>query len=175
MLRLTRLDEISALREIELLAGARFRDIGMADIADDDPPSEETLAAYVNDGRSWVATDGDDRPVGYVIADRVDGCAHIEQISVHPHHQGSGLGRALIEQVAKWARAHAMPALTLTTFRDVEWNAPLYRHLGFTDLRDDELGPELRAVVDAEAAHGLDPATRVCMRITSDSDQTTRE
>jgi hypothetical protein len=31
-------------------------------------------------------------------------------------------------------------------------------------LAEDELGPELRAKRDAETAHGLDPALRVCMR-----------
>jgi len=56
-----------------------------------------------------------------------------------------------------------MPAVTLTTFEDVPWNAPLYRHLGFRELRDDELGPGLRAIRDRETAHGLDPARRVSM------------
>ena len=58
-----------------------------------------------------------------------------------------------------------MRAVTLTTFRDVPWNAPLYRHLGFVDLDDASLGPELRAIVAAEAAHGLDPSIRICMRL----------
>lgn len=165
MVRLTRADEIPALRGIEIAAGVRFRDVGMADIADDDPPSEEVLATYVSDGRSWVATDDSDQPVGYVIVDRVDGCAHVEQISVRPDHQGSGQGRALIARVAEWAIANGMTAITLTTFKDVEWNAPLYRHLGFVDLAEEDLGPELRDVRDAEAAHGLDPSTRVCMRL----------
>jgi hypothetical protein len=57
-----------------------------------------------------------------------------------------------------------MPAITLTTFTDVPWNGPLYRHLGFRVLTDDELGPELRALRDRETAHGLDPAQRACMR-----------
>jgi hypothetical protein len=52
----------------------------------------------------------------------------------------------------------------LTTFSDVPWNAPLYRHLGFRVLDDDDIGPELRARRADEAARGLDPASRVCMR-----------
>jgi N-acetylglutamate synthase-like GNAT family acetyltransferase len=99
-----------------------------------------------------------------VIADPVDGCAHVEQVSVSPDHQGRGVGRALLDQVAAWARAGGMPALTLTTFTHVPWNRPLYEHVGFRVLADAEVGPQLRAVCDAEAAHGLDPATRVCMR-----------
>jgi predicted GNAT superfamily acetyltransferase len=85
-------------------------------------------------------------------------------VSVVPSHQGAGFGRALIDRVAAWAAAAGLPALTLTTFRDVPWNAPLYRHLGFRDLDEAEIGPELAAVLDHEASLGLDPALRTCMR-----------
>lgn len=35
----------------------------------------------------------------YVVVELIDGCAHIEQVSVEPGHQGQGLGRALINEV----------------------------------------------------------------------------
>lgn len=56
-------------------------------------------------------------------------------------------------------------ALTLTTFAHVPWNRPLYEHLGFQVLANEEVGPGLRAVMNTEAAHGLDPTTRVAMRL----------
>jgi hypothetical protein len=74
-----------------------------------------------------------------------------------------GIGRALIDQVRSWALAAGLPAVTLTTFRDVPWNGPLYQHLGFRFLDEHEIGPELCAVRDHETAMGLDPALRVCM------------
>lgn len=157
-------DDGPALREIERLAGERFRDVGMADIAADEPPSAASLAAYAAAGRSWVAEDPTHGIVGYLLVDVVDGNAHIEQVSVRPDQQGGGVGRALIDHAAAWAAGHELPALTLTTFEHVAWNAPLYQHLGFRVLAEDELGAELRALRDVEAAHGLDPATRVCMR-----------
>jgi GNAT superfamily N-acetyltransferase len=156
-------DDGELLRDLERAAGAAFRDIGMPEIADDEPMSVDQLAAYAAAGRSWVA-EVDGAVAGYVLVDVVDGDAHVEQVSVHPDRQGTGVGRALLDHVRAWAGARGMRAVTLTTFRDVPWNAPLYRHLGFVDLDDDQLGPELRAVVAAEAAHGLDPATRTCMR-----------
>jgi GNAT superfamily N-acetyltransferase len=152
------------LREVEREAGEQFREVGMAAIADDDPPSETTLAAYAVAGRSWVAADGDGRIVGYVLVDVVDDAAHVEQISVRPDQQGRGVARALLGQVADWAHDTGRSALTLTTFTDVPWNRPLYEHLGFRVLAEAEIGPELRALRTTEAAHGLDPATRVCMR-----------
>jgi GNAT superfamily N-acetyltransferase len=156
------------LQRIELLAGEQFRDIGMADIADAELPSTEVLARYAEAGRGWVALDETGRPSGFVIVDVVDGNAHIEQVSVRPDQQGRGVGRALIDRVRAWAAERRMAAMTLTTFRDVPWNAPLYRHLGFHDLSEAELGPELAAVRDEETAHGLDPATRVCMGLDLD-------
>jgi GNAT superfamily N-acetyltransferase len=165
VLRPTRAEEGSMLREIERLAGARFRDVGLSHVADDEPASVDALACYAEAGRSWVAVDDMDVPIGYVLVDVVDGCAHIEQVSVRPDHQGSGVGRALVERVRTWAVDGGLSAITLTTFTAVPWNAPLYRHLGFRVLAEDEIGPELRDLRDEETAHGLDPATRVCMRL----------
>ena len=155
------------LREIERAAGERFRDVDLAAVAEDEPMSIDELTAYASAGRSWVATIGGDRSasvVGYVLVDEVDGQAHVEQISVDPVVQGSGIGRALLGRVEEYARAHGMTSLTLTTFRDVPWNAPLYAHLGFRELRSTEVGPELAARVEVEASHGLDPDQRVCMQ-----------
>ena len=152
------------LREIERLAGEQFRETPYAAVADHDPFTLDELAAYDRDGRSWVAVGADDQAIGYIVADMVDANAHVEQVSVLPHRQGHGVGRVLMDVVDGWARDAGCPAITLTTFTDVPWNAPLYRHLGFDVLADAELGPELRSLVAQEAAHGLDPKTRVCMR-----------
>lgn len=161
-------DDAEDLRELERRAGVRFRDVGMPEVADDEPPAAEVLAAYATDGRAWIAVDDGDRAVGYVLVDVLDGCAHVEQMSVDPVAQGRGIGRALLEQVRRWAAGHGLAAVTLTTFRDVPWNAPLYAHLGFRVLAPSEVGPELAALVEAEAARGLDPSTRVCMRAERD-------
>jgi GNAT superfamily N-acetyltransferase len=156
------------LQVIERLAGEQFRTVGMDQIADDSPPSPDVLAAYAAGGRSWVAVDGSeastDTPVGYAVVDVVDGCAHVEQVSVRPDRQGQGVGRALLDRVESWAASSGLDGVTLTTFADVPWNRPLYEHLGFRVLAEAEIGPELRALVAKETAHGLDPETRVCMR-----------
>ncbi|HEV2370130.1 MAG TPA: GNAT family N-acetyltransferase [Acidimicrobiales bacterium] len=162
--RAARDEDLAALREIERASGQRYRDHGLAPVADDEPAPIEVLSRYAADGRAWVAVDPDDHPVGYLLVDEVDGAAHIEQVSVLPDHQGRGVGRMLIDRADGWAGRRAMTALTLTTFGHIPWNRPLYEHLGFRVLGEDELGPGLRAVRDAEAAHGLDPDLRVVMR-----------
>ncbi len=153
-----------ALQDIERSAGERFREVGLDHVADDEPFPLDVLAAYVGAGRAWVATDPVGAPIGYVLVDPVDGCAHVEQVTVRPDHQGTGVGRALLDQVAAWATTTGRVALTLTTFADVPWNRPRFERLGFRVMADEEIGPGLRAVRQREADHGLDPSTRVCMR-----------
>jgi GNAT superfamily N-acetyltransferase len=166
LIRDARFDELGALQEIERAAGVLFREIGMPEIADDEPLSIEVLSGYVTAGRAWVATGPSpaDRPVGYLIADLVDGNVHVEQVSVHPRFSRRGAGRLLIDRAAAYAEGAGAPALTLTTFADVVWNAPYYRRCGFAVMDDAAIMPELRALRDHEAAAGLDRWPRVCMR-----------
>jgi ribosomal protein S18 acetylase RimI-like enzyme len=156
--------ELPVLQEIERAAGERFRDVGMPEIADDEPLPLDVLAGYLQAGRAWVATDATDVAVGYLIADVVDGNLHIEQVSVHPRCARRGVGRQLIDHLAAHAIATGLPALTLTTFAEVPWNGPYYRRCGFVVLNDEDLTPGLRAIREREAAHGLDRWPRICMR-----------
>src|SRR6185369_9124968 len=112
-------DDLPALIDVEREAGALFRDVDMAAIADDDPGSVAELAEFQAAGRAWVSVDAVDRPVAYLVAAVVDGCAHIEQVSVRPSHARRGLGNALIETLAEWAASRGLTALTLTTFETV--------------------------------------------------------
>ena len=164
MIRPARADEVEALRSIEKASGALFADIGMHSIAEATPMPAATVAGLAAAGRVWVAVDGDDRPVGWAAVELVDGHAHLEQLSVLPSHGRRGFGAALVEHVCGWAAAEGHDAVTLTTFREVAWNAPFYERLGFRALTEDELTPALRAVRAHEAELGLDPDIRAVMR-----------
>ncbi|WP_425559817.1 GNAT family N-acetyltransferase [Kitasatospora terrestris] len=155
------------LQDVERAAGRPFRDLDMAAIADDEPFTLTELGRYQRAGLAWVAVDPDDpdgRPVAYLVAEPADGALHIEQVSVHPDHARRGIGRVLIEHAAARATALGLPALTLTTFAEVPWNAPYYRRCGFRVLDEAALGPDLRRIRAAERAHGLDRWPRVTMR-----------
>ncbi|WP_328604001.1 GNAT family N-acetyltransferase [Amycolatopsis sp. NBC_00345] len=162
MTRLARPEDLPALRELERAAGVLFRDVGMAKIADDEPWSVEELAPFQSDGRCWVTEDAG-RVVAYLIAEVVDDRGHIEQVSVLPSHARRGLGRELIETADEWAGKLGLPALTLTTYAEVQWNAPYYARLGFRVLPSAELGPELREIRATEISRGLDEWPRVAM------------
>ena len=156
-------DELEALRGIERAAGERFREIGMPEIADDEPPPLPVLERARAAGLLWVAVD-DDRPVGYLMAERVDGDLHVEQVSVHPAHAGRGIGRSLLDRAADHAGSLGATGLTLTTFEHVPWNAPYYARRGFRIVPEREWTPGLRAIRQHEVAIGLDRWPRVCMR-----------
>jgi GNAT superfamily N-acetyltransferase len=159
-----RLNELPVLQDIERAAGQRFRDIGMPEIADDEPLPLDELARYHHAGLAWVVTDDADTPVAYLIADRIDGNLHVEQVSVHPGSARRGLGRLLLDHLAARATSEGASALTLTTFTQVPWNAPYYARCGFQLMDDSSLTPGLRKIREREAAHGLDRWPRTCMR-----------
>ncbi len=162
-IRAARLDDLARLEEIERAAGEAFRALGMDLVADDDPASVEELTVYAADGRALVSVGVDNVPIGYLLLDRVDGAAHIEQVSVHPEHARQGIGRALIEAAASWALARGLGALTLTTYVDVPWNGPYYERLGFRYLEPAEESVGLRAIREQERRRGLDAWPRASM------------
>jgi GNAT superfamily N-acetyltransferase len=163
-IRAVRAEELLALQAIEVAAGQPFANIGMAEIAQDEPYPLPVLAASEQAGLLWVTADETDAPVAYLMAAVVDRCLHIDQVSVHPGSARRGLGRGLLEHAGKHAAADGLAALTLTTFASVPWNAPYYQRCGFRVLNDTELTPGLRAVRQHEAELGLDRWPRVVMR-----------
>ena len=164
MIRAARADDLPLLRQLERAAGAAFRDLDMAAVADDEPPSVADLAVFQEDGRAWVAVDDADQPVAYLLLEVVDGAAHVEQVSVHPNHARQGIGKALLDMADGWAGQRGLTALTLTTYAEVAWNAPYYRRLGFQVLTEDQMSYGLRRLREHEAARGLARWPRVTMR-----------
>lgn len=157
--------DVPAIRRLERSAGEQFRDIGMASIADDDPPPAEILRAATAAGRVWVADDPAVAPdlAGWLWLERVGVNLHIEQVSVHPSVRGRRVGSALVEFAVELAVRDGHPAVTLTAFADVPWNGPLYRNLGFSEIEDSELSPELRRIRRRETDAGLDVRRRIAM------------
>ncbi|SJZ54913.1 N-acetylglutamate synthase and related acetyltransferases [Marinactinospora thermotolerans DSM 45154] len=147
--------DAARLREISLAADALFATAGI-ELPPDDPG--ETL---VTAGRVFVAG----RPAaGFAVVTELDGQAHLAQLAVHPDLGRRGTGSALVEAVCADARERGLAAVTLTTFRDVAWNAPWYARRGFEELPESRWGPQLRAQWRVEEAAGIVVAPRIAMR-----------
>jgi GNAT superfamily N-acetyltransferase len=157
--------DLAAVQRVGVAAGERFRSVDdprVARCADDPPVALDELATACDGGRLLVAeVDGD--VAGFLLLEVLDAGAHVEEVAVHPDHEGGGLGSALLDAASAWAGERGMGTVTLTTFRDVAWNRPFYERRGFRVLADDEIGPGLRATREHEASIGLDPSIRVAM------------
>ncbi len=68
----------------------------------------------------------------------------------------------LLERVIESARQMGYPAVTLTTFREVPWNAPFYTRLGFAMLDELTLPAGLRS--KKGTGDPARPAARVALR-----------
>jgi GNAT superfamily N-acetyltransferase len=161
--RPTRPGDVTALPAIERAAGERFREVPeLAWLADGEVISAEQHLEYAERGLSWLAL-VNDRPAGFILTEAHSSSLFIVELSVDLDWQGKGIGRQLIARVAEHARTLGLASLTLTTFRDVPWNAPFYARLGFEKMTT--LTPELRQKREEEAAHGFAYETRCAMRL----------
>jgi GNAT superfamily N-acetyltransferase len=162
-IRAARTSDLPLLSPIEAEAEQRFREHGIALPESALTPLRDWEHAQAED-RLLVAVDADDRPVGFALLAIVDGTAFVEETDVRPDQQGRGFGTALLAGVHRWARARGLPAVTLTTFRDVPWNGPFYRRRGFVELPPEALGPGIAAIRAGEIAGGIEVVPRCAMR-----------
>lgn len=162
---LARPEDLLWLPDVERAAASLFPAEDLAPALRDHTTGSDVLETARAEGRLWVALDGSSRPVGFALAEELDGAGHLVELDVHPDHGRRGLGRRLLAAVLDWCRAENLPACTLTTFSHLAWNAPFYASAGFRILGPDELTPGLAAHLDEEATSGLDPDKRVAMRL----------
>ena len=114
--------------------------------------------------RATVVFASGDPAVGFVSVDLVDDEAHISQLSVLPEVGRQGIGRSLLDEAIHWARGEGLGGVTLTTFRDVPWNAAFYAKVGFREVVDP--APGLAAIRKDEGVRGLDAmGPRLAMRL----------
>ncbi|MGF6542705.1 GNAT family N-acetyltransferase [Paraburkholderia youngii] len=156
--------EAETIRAIEFEAGLRFVGVGMTGIADAPPMAREVVERKIEAREIIVALDQQEICVGFVMFEPQPTRVYVQELDVLTSHAGRRIGAALIEEVARIARARQLTQLVLSTYRDVPWNAPYYRRLGFRDLATIELDASLLARRDAHIARGLDESKRVFMR-----------
>jgi GNAT superfamily N-acetyltransferase len=116
---------------------------------------------------TWVAVLTSGKPAGYAVAGPLGGYFHLRELSVDPPLGRRRIGTALVETVIAAAREKDFSGVTLTTFRDVPFNAPFYARLGFEELPLQQAGEALRAAFFREVPAGVDPARRVLMWLRS--------
>lgn len=151
--------------ELEQSAGLAFRaDREIAWLADADNIPAERYREIIAEGWSWIAEAERAQPVAFVAATLESDELHIWEFGVRIDFQRRGIGRRLLQRLIAEASAAKVPAVTLTTFRDLPWNAPFYRSMGFELLNSGRLGPRLAGLLSKEVSMGLPAARRCAMR-----------
>ncbi|MEP6482838.1 MAG: GNAT family N-acetyltransferase [Rudaea sp.] len=164
-IRETRIEDAARLPDIERSAGEAFRAIpALAWLADGEDHPESTHVAHIDAGTSWVAVDTADSPIGFLIGDLAGDDFYIVEFSVRLDRQGAGCGKALLSHVAQWARTRGIRSILLSTFREVPWNAPFYRRMGFREIEWKGLGDLVSGALERENAIGLPREMRCAMR-----------
>lgn len=155
--------DIAALLEVERRAAELLLDHGACDLFAMHTLSPQNLQDGIAHGILQVAEVGG-QPVGFALCGEIDGHAHLFEMDVVPEHGRRGIGSALLESVCDEAAARGFTAMTLTTLRDVPWNAPFYAARGFVEMPESAWGPQLGGIVARERMLGFPMGLRVVMR-----------
>lgn len=156
------LEHVPLLAAIERSAATLFGDTVPAELLEHATPEPVFLASQ-NAGTLWVALGADDQPVGFARADVAGAHVHLAELDVLPAHGRRGVGTALVRAVEDWACSHGFSGITLTTYRDLPWNAPFYASLGFVVIPENDWDADLRRRFDEEAGLDSERAKRVAM------------
>jgi ribosomal protein S18 acetylase RimI-like enzyme len=162
-IRSARIEELPLLAHIERSAAVLFLDTPYAFVVDAEPLSLEFVRQQFPAGLVWVAVDLDRTIVGYAIAREVDDTLYLQEIDVAPEHGRRGIGSALVETVCERAKQQGYRIVSLSTFRDIPWNAPFYAKLGFRPVDEAELTTGFQQLRLKELEAGLPISERVIM------------
>jgi GNAT superfamily N-acetyltransferase len=113
----------------------------------------------------WVAVDESNIPIAFLLADIIDDCLHIAEFDVHPDYGNRGIGTELLKYVLLVANQRSFPAVILTTFEHLPWNAPFYSHHSFEILSDNLIGTEFTEIRKQEEISGLKRRVAMILRL----------
>ena len=155
--------DIERLLEVERRAAALLLGLGTHDLFAMHSLSTQDLHEGTMHGILRVA-DVDGHAVGFALSGQVDGHAHLFEMDVVPGHARRGIGSALLESVCAVAAARGLQSITLSTLRDVPWNAPFYAARGFVEMDESQWGLELGRIIERERMLGVPMQMRVVMQ-----------
>jgi len=132
-------DSIVELTALLHLAYARLGAMGLNYTAVDQTP--EITAERIRGGNCFVVADGA-RLLGTIVAQPTyaqndceyftrPGVAAVHQFAVHPEHQGSGIGRMLLQRAEQWAKEAGFTELAMDTAEQATHLVELYTRLGY--------------------------------------------
>lgn len=135
----------------------------LADFDINDTWTPDDLRRFIRKGHCLVSHVSDEM-AGFLVSEPFGRELHIWEMDVDPRFGRQGIGEGLIRAAQIDARNSGFSALTLTTFRDLPWNAPFYARVGFLEISAPDTHSRLAEELTNEADEGL-PAERRCAMI----------
>ncbi len=166
LIELARQEDIRLLPDIEQAASLLFS--GTAHEAE---VQAGTLPVFVLEacranGLLWVARLKEiDQAVGFAAVLDHGETAHLHEMSVDAACTRKGIGSRLLRHVLHALAQRGYHAVTLSTYRDVPWNARFYARFGFRLSPPEAWSDALMAIRQKEEREGLDTCARVLMEI----------
>ena len=165
-IRTASLSDIPVMQSLEVDAARLYGTMAGYEFCTQLPPRSQAEHLRVQEnGAAWLAGLGG-KVIGFLLVLPVDGRAHVLEAATEYGSQGKGIGRRLFAEFHSWAANVGYSEATLTTYRDVPWNAPFYERIGYQIIAVDARRPELMAIRAEEAAAGFERAARVAMEQT---------
>lgn len=156
--------DIERIIAVDKAAGQMFAGTGLLpDEELEDHVPDHVLVDALRTNMLDVARLGDGTVVGFTLVSVRAGTLYLDQVSVHPDAGKCGIGTRLMRNIEQKAIELDLAEITLSTFRDVPWNAPFYASLGYKPIKRGEL---LEFMLDIENAQRrvMDVTKRVFMR-----------
>jgi len=162
IIRLARSQELPRLTEIELDAFGALAE-ARGDGLEAHALPQDILRQSLEDELLFVAADRSNEPIAFLAGTERDGMLYVAEVDVARAWQRRGVGRRLMATAIETARASRLLGVTLTTDRLVPFNAPFYAKLGFVEIAEDDVVPQLRRILAREISIGTGGDRRVAM------------
>lgn len=161
---LAEMENIPALIAADKAASSLFAPTGLLDEAalNDHVPAE-IFEREIPLGNVFAARHQDNSVIGFALARPLGTGMYLDQVSVDPDHGMKGIGRALVLKVITETEQRRLPHVSLSTFRDLPWNAPFYASMGFKELSREKMEPYMLEIEDAQRTV-MDVTKRCFMR-----------
>ena len=164
-LRLARSEDAGAFHRVEEDAADLLR--SAPELANSTIPpsrSEQDYARLIRRGYCLSAIAGDEI-IGFAAAAPQGRELHLHELSVARSWQRRRIGATLLEALAIDARNSGFRAITLTTWRDIAWNAPFYAAHGFVEVANNDGGAVEDGPVDDSAIEDGAPDLPRCAMV----------
>ena len=157
-------EDLAVLSNVERRAATMFPPGTLPDGVEGDVLPVAVTREAVAEGRLFVARRVKSaQVVGFVLVAEADGHGHLDEIDVDPDWGRRGIGRRLVERACLWAESKGYFQISLSTFRDIPWNAPFYARLNFVETAPSDLGRDVAKRRAQEEREGFDMSRRCLM------------